>query len=328
MAPASAVAGGSQAGAKRGRSSAAAVRGGAKRSILAPMRAEPVRRHPSARIARPAVAGLLAIALVATARAADVADPAAAPVAPPLPPAANEYVVTITGNAQAQPRFPGSSDFSAVVYPSLDFRKVGEPERFTAPDDGLSITAYEQSNFRVGPVVRYQSGRYRSDDPDALTGLRKIKWSLEPGVFAEFWPAEVLRARVEIRHGVHGHDGVVGNLGVDYVRPFDRFVLSIGPRFSFADATFQRDFYGVTPGEALLNPRVSAYRPGGGFDSVGALAALTYRFSDQWATTGYASYNRLVGNAAASPIIQNIGTPDQFVFGVKVSYSFVTTSPF
>src|SRR4051812_20633616 len=73
------------------------------------------------------------------------------------------YVVTVTANGQVMPRFPGSDKFTGIPYPSINIRRAGEPPRFAAPDDGFSISLYEEiPELRFGPVIRGQGGRYYS----------------------------------------------------------------------------------------------------------------------------------------------------------------------
>lgn len=236
-------------------------------------------------------------------------------------PSADSYIVTLNANALMQPTFPGSDRLAVSAFPSLSYRKVGDPVRFAAPDDGISMSIIDTPTFRVGPVFRFQSGRYLADD-QLLFGLKKKNYDIESGIFAEYWPVSFIRARVEVRHGIRHDSGLVGLVGVDYVQPIGRFILSVGPRLYLGDKNYTDRWYGIRPGEAALNGRVTAYNPGGGLTATGVTAALTYQWNEQWATTGYVNYKRLVGDAADSPIVTRIGSKDQFTFGAKVSYSF------
>lgn len=281
-------------------------------------------------LVRATLGSRVAVGLAAALVAAGV--PASAADMPAMPrfvlSEAQTWIVTVSGNGVAQPRFPGAREYTAFGYPSVGIRRAGDPVRFTAPDDGISFTLFESPGLRFGPVARIQSGRYLSDDRRRLFGLRKIEWAVEPGAFVEFWPTQFLRTRVELRHGVNGHDGFVGTLSADYVQPVGRFILSLGPRFQFGDQAFNSRYFDVSPVEATLNGRVSPYSAGGGFNTVGALAAATYTFDETWSVTGYGGYNRLVGDSGRSPIVRRLGTPDQFTFGAKVSYSFSMPSLF
>lgn len=262
-----------------------------------------------------------ALATLLLAGTASVSVRAAEPAFTLLPAAPSGWIVTLKANLQLQPSYPGADDLSFIGYPSLSFRRAGTVERFSAPDDGLSFSFVEDSALRFGVVGRFQGGRYLDDDR-RLFGLNKIDWAIEPGVFVEYWPLAFLRARAEIRHGINGHDGFVADLGLDLVQTFGAFSVSAGPRLSLGDDEFTRTYFGVTPVEAALNGQVEAYRPSGGITSVGAVASASYKWSEQWATTAFVSYDRLVGDAADSPIVQEFGSENQFGLGLTISYSF------
>ncbi|NIX75666.1 MipA/OmpV family protein [Microvirga terricola] len=245
------------------------------------------------------------------------AEPPAAPVAE------TGWIATVKGNVQVGPAYPGADKLTVFGYPSLSFRRAGTPERFSAPDDGFSFSILDDSALRVGVVGRFQGGRYLQTD-HRLFGLDKINWAVEPGVFVEYWPVSFLRARVELRHGINGHNGFVADLGLDYVRRLGAFTLSLGPRVALGDTEFTKTYFGVTPFEASLNGLVTPFNPTGGVTSVGATAGLTYDWSPRWSTTAFVTYKRLVGDAANSPIVKRLGSENQVTVGLTVSYSFNT----
>ena len=49
---------------------------------------------------------------------------------------------------------------------------------------------------------------------------------------------------------------------------------------------------------------------------------MSYRFSEQWRVPGYGGYNRIMDDAADSPITRNLGSRDLYTVGAKISYSF------
>jgi outer membrane scaffolding protein for murein synthesis (MipA/OmpV family) len=233
------------------------------------------------------------------------------------------WVVTLRANAVAGPTFPGASDLGFVAYPTGSIRRADAKVHFSSPDDGLGFALYETGVLRAGVVARYQQGRYLSDDR-RLFGIRDAKWAIEPGVFAEIWAVpETLRARFELRRGFHGHEGVVGNFGLDLVQRLGSWTFSAGPRVAFADAEYMKSYFGVTAQDAAWNPRVAPYKPNGGVKGYGAAGAITYKFNESWSATGYASYERLAKPAADSPIVKSFGKRDQVGFGATLSYSFL-----
>ena len=240
-------------------------------------------------------------------------------VSQPVQPAG--WIVTVTGNAVLAPRYPGADELGFFGYPSVSFRRAGEARRFSTPDEGLSLALYDTPAIRFGVVGRYRGGRYFGDDR-RLFGFEDVRWAVEPGVFVEAWPMQFLRARAELRRGFVGHEGFVADLALDAVFPAGATTMSVGPRVTLGDDEFTRTYFGVRPFEAALNGRVPAYRPSGGITSVGALAAVSHDWTAQWSTIVYASYHRLVGDAASSPIVKRFGSEDQFSVGASLSYSF------
>jgi outer membrane scaffolding protein for murein synthesis (MipA/OmpV family) len=238
------------------------------------------------------------------------------------------WVVTVSGSLQVVPLYPGASNYTAVGYPSIDIRRVGEPRRFSAPDDGFSLSLYDDSVFRIGPTARIVPGRYYGDDRRHLFGIRDARFAIEPGIFVEFYPISFIRTRVEARQGIYGHHGTVGSVAADYLIPTGKFLFSVGPRFNIGDASFARKYFGVSPIDATLNGRVTPYDPAS-FYSAGLLGAITYTQSETWAYTAFAGYSRILGASGGSPLLRRpFGSPDQLQFGIKIDYSFNTPALF
>jgi outer membrane protein len=125
-----------------------------------------------------------------------------------------------------------------------------------------------------------------------------------------------------VRQALRARQGLAADLAADWVQPLDAFTFSLGPRLSAGSGTYMRSSFGISEGEAALNRLVTPYHPSAGIKSVGALASMSYQFSPAWKATLYDRYDRLVGNAADSPITAHIGSPNQNTVGVDLSYSF------
>ena len=90
------------------------------------------------------------------------------------------------------------------------------------------------------------------------------------------------------------------------------------------DASANRLEFGISDYRATLNP-APAFHPGAGLRTVGLGAAVSYDWSPEWRTTLYYKYDRLVGDAAQSPIVRLYGSANQMTFGLGIHYSFRTT---
>jgi outer membrane protein len=170
-----------------------------------------------------------------------------------------------------------------------------------------------------GPVLNWEGSR---TGEDVGADLPKVKFSLEPGMFASLDLSESLRLRGELRKGVTGHKGWIGLAGADWVmRDGDNWLFSLGPRVTWSDSRYQDAWFGVDPA-ASVTSGLPAYDPGGGIQAVGATASFLTHLGPNWGIAAYAKYDRLVGDAADSPIVRTYGSRDQLSGGVALSYTW------
>ncbi|HRJ69083.1 MAG TPA: MipA/OmpV family protein [Beijerinckiaceae bacterium] len=240
---------------------------------------------------------------------------------PYTPTPASGWIVTVKANAVSGPKWDGADTNGFIAYPSLSFRRAGTKPKWSSPDDGIGFSLVDTGPFEMGPVARIRSGRYNGGDW-RLAGIHDVKWTVEPGVFANFWITPNLRARAEARHGFRSQDGFHANFGLDWVQAFDRFTFAIGPRLEVADSKFMRTNFGVTALDASRNALVWTYNAGGGVKSYGVYSSLGYQFNDSWSATLHGGYNRLANEPGNSPIVKRIGSSNQFIVGLQLAYSF------
>ena len=254
---------------------------------------------------------LTALRLAALTGAALLTFAAAAPAA--------AQTITVGGGAQTYPKYPGADSYGLNFMPIFGFRREGSPMTFKAPDDGTSIGVLgRDSAFNLGPSVQFQNKR-EEDDVGAPVG--DVGFTIEAGGFVEFYPCEQVRLRAALRQGLGGHGGLVGDLGADLiVRDENSYIFSIGPRARWADDDFHEAYFGVPL--AIPASGLPAYDPNGGFYAVGATAGLTYRLGRNWGLQGYAGYDRLIGDAADSPIVRAFGSRSQFSGGLGLFFEF------
>ena len=113
-----------------------------------------------------------------------------------------------------------------------------------------------------------------------------------------------------------------GDVTADFVlRPSDRTVITFGPRARIADDRYHQAYFGVTPAVALATG-LPAYSPGGGVHAIGVNGGMMHQFSSSWGMYVYAAYDRLVRDAADSPIVRAHGSRDQFSGGIGLAYAF------
>ncbi|MGC1863367.1 MAG: MipA/OmpV family protein, partial [Methylocystis sp.] len=229
------------------------------------------------------------------------------------------YIVTLQVIGAVTPSFPGSSVLRPYPFPGISVRGAGEPERFSAPDDGFGVPVLEADGFRMGPVANFV---FRRGNRDGLFGLHQVGLTHEVGGFAEYFAFDHFRARAELRQAVDGHEGFVASLGADFYAESNSFRVSLGPRLNLGDNRYANAYFSVTPVEAILNGRLEPYSANGGFTSAGGVATVRYDFTPNLNATIYTGLQRLTGSVGGSPIPNMVGSRDQFTAGVSVSRSF------
>ena len=235
-------------------------------------------------------------------------------------PRKRDLLVTVGFGPQISPRFPGSDELRLSPLPNFSFRKEGDAISFEAPDEGAGFALIgKKSRFQLGPAVQFQSKR-KEKDVGAAVG--NVGFTVEAGIFAQAILSPAVRLRAEGRRGIGGHEGWLGDVGLDLIsRRGDSTIMSIGPRLRLADGRYQRAYFGVTPAVTAVTG-LAPHDPSAGVRAVGIMAGLTHQFSDRWGIYGYAGYDRLVGEAADSPIVRVFGSRDQPSAGLALTYTF------
>ncbi|ACB95206.1 MipA/OmpV family protein [Beijerinckia indica] len=251
--------------------------------------------------------------------AADLTPPKAATPKVTTQEAPESWYVTLGLGPEMVPSFPGSKGFRAV--PTAHFG-WGKSDPFYAPDDGFDIALLDLGWLRAGPDARLRESRTLGNGNANFYGLHNIDWTFEIGGFTEVWLADFLRTRLELRQGVNGHKGLVGDVMIDYVYRQGPWTFSIGPRMALGNNTFMKAFFSVTPQEAALNGRVYPYNAYGGMTSFGALTSIKYQFNEAWSFNLFGGYQRLMESAAESPIPNRLGSSNQYTVGGIIAYTF------
>lgn len=232
------------------------------------------------------------------------------------PPVSNrQFDIEVGIGGSVQSSYPASDEYVFSPFPIFS---VG---RFYVPGLGQVLDGRRKNGIFFFPSFDFHGERKASDDKD-LTGTRDVDWALEVGLGAGY-RTEHWRAFVELRQGFNGHTGQVGQLGADAILyPTDKLEFNIGPRLGFGFGDYMDTYYGVTAAEAAASGgRLRQYDPDSGFTSVGLAARASYNLNDKTRLHLAAGYDRLIGEAADSPIA-DVGSKDQFRISTGISYRF------
>lgn len=217
-----------------------------------------------------------------------------------------DVIVDLGAGARVQPRYEGSGDYEVVPVPlvNLSYVSLGR----------LQIDERDIRIWSVRPAFRWRGER---EESDLLPGFGDVDAAYEFGA-AVAYRRGIWRAFAELRRGFGGHEGLVGEVGVDAIsQPTPRLDIAIGPRLTFASKDYMQTYFGVTPLQAAATG-IAPFDADAGVKSLGVETSLRYALNEDWFVVGKAGYFGLLGDAAASPVV-DLGSSAQATATIGLS---------
>jgi outer membrane scaffolding protein for murein synthesis (MipA/OmpV family) len=220
------------------------------------------------------------------------------------------WLLSVSGATITTPDFPGSERYSFINFPAVSVEAPSLSDHLVGKDESLSLVLFSPNpSVAVGAVGRYdplQTGR-------AGLSSNEAQWSVEPGVFAEYWPApDSLRIRGEIRLGTDSIAGMTGTVGADYVQRVGKFIITAGPHFGISGTDYTASHYGAD--YAALG------YAGGTIDarSFGAAGLVKFAAGKNWTTSVFANYDRVMLSGASTQGTKPLGYNDEVRVGASL----------
>ncbi len=226
------------------------------------------------------------------------------------------------------PAFEGSRDYKwhAVPVISLQYRDV-----LKVNNNDIDFTAFDQvfelgedmgsSKLEFGPSVDLDFGRSESDSRD-LRGMGSVGFSLELGGYIAYVTD---RFKIELDLGqdvVGGHGGALMDLvATTALYRNDRFAVGASATLTAATSKYLKSFFGVTAAQAKASG-LPEFHPKGGLKNLFLGVNGSYEITPHWSLLAHIGYERLLGDAAASPLIKQRGDANQVLATTFVVYTF------
>ena len=232
------------------------------------------------------------------------------------------WQATIGAGVRLQPSYEGSDRFSIAYRPIISFGRAGAVRWWSAEDDAISLGVVNGGNWRAGAGASLVMARSGKDDR-RLNGLQKVPFGVEIGGFGEYYPTSWLRARVDLRHAIRGHRGLVSELKLDaFTDPNAQWSFGAGPRMTIVNTRYVDSYFSVSPAEAIATG-YPVYAGKGGVNTVGAIAQGSYRWTPALKSTAYVKYDYMVGGASRAPVVVSpLGNRHQLELGFSTSWTF------
>lgn len=202
-----------------------------------------------------------------------------------------DLIVDLGVGARVQPRYEGSGDYEVTPVPLINLSYVSLGR--------LQIDERDIRIWSVRPAFRWRGAR---DQSDLLPGFGDVDTAYEFGA-AIAYRRGPWRTFAELRRGFGGHEGLVGEVGIDAIsQPMPRLDLSVGPRLTFASKDYMETYFSVSPIQAAATG-LQPFDADAGIKSLGVETSLRYALDNNWSVVGRAGYFGLLGDAADSPVV-------------------------
>ena len=178
-------------------------------------------------------------------------------------------------------------------------------------DPELRWDFVDSRDLGLGVLLGYRSGRGDSSPSFAsansgsarLSGLPNISGAIDVGVVGHIAVFGV-PLFAQVRSAVSGPQGTLVNVGVYLPLPLDAAVeLTVLPTLTWANGREMHAFYRITA-EQSTTTGFAAYSPSAGWENAALEVAGDWKIGSGWHLLASVAYQRLLGNAAASPLIQ------------------------
>lgn len=229
------------------------------------------------------------------------------------------------------PSYLGDDDYQLSAVPNL--RVTYEDKFFASIQEGIGYNVVNTKNWRAGPIAKYDFGRdedgdklfsVTGDDTNDLIGLGDVDGSLELGGFAEY-TFKFIRSKVEVRHGIGGHEDVVAEAKIEFIgrtEIFDQQLMySAGPRIGYMGENYAETYFGVNAAQSAASG-LAQYNTDAGLLTYGVGASLIVPITENVSTLMFANYTQLGDEAADSSLVQQRGSEHQTMVGIFLNYTF------
>lgn len=250
------------------------------------------------------------------------------------PPAGD--MVTVGLGVGVAPSYEGADEYKAIPGGNLrgtvaghDFFLRGLQLNFDAIPNG----AVSGVDLSFGPVIGLRMNRKGTVRDPQVAALGKLKSAVEIGAYAEIGTAggfisrnDKLALRVSYVRDVAGaHQSYLLTPSIEYSRRIGRRTFAqLSLSADIAGDDYARYYFAISPAQSAA----SGLRPhaaGGGLKDLGGNVLLVRSLGQGpkgWSLFGIASYKRLQGDFARSPIVADVGSADQAFGAMGIGYTF------
>ena len=238
----------------------------------------------------------------------------------------NSWNVIVATGTFVSPQFEGSKQYRVLPLPFIRASKGNYFIQTEGP--GLTANILNHSRLKLGPSLQFRSERDKDVKNSVLKKFKTINSSIEAGGFLSYSipvgpPGTNITTKIKAMFDLgDAHNGYTINSSITFSKVLNRRTrIGITLSTNFGDQNYNNTYYGLSAYNKIISG-YSLYKAGSGFNDIGSSVNVTYSLKNNWGLIGIFGYKKLIGPAKNSPIIKNIGTRNQFLSSIGVSYRF------
>jgi MipA family protein len=227
------------------------------------------------------------------------------------------------------PDYWGSKDQETVAGPYGRYQFEGSQRYIQVLGPEITFNLLNDANWRVGPIIRYRSARDNDVENNTVSQLKEVDSAIEGGVFVNYKLALSEEPLHQVTFGgdyESGRNGAEGHLKVNYFQPFSKTIIgNIGLGMTYGNDKFMESYFGVSGAQDVaLYPSLGGqnYNASSGIVSWSVPFGVSAFLTKEWLLSVGGRYERLVGDAKDSPVVDQSGDANQWIGGLGLAYVF------
>ena len=227
------------------------------------------------------------------------------------------------------PDYIGSDDYMGGAAPF--FKWTPEKTEYYAMliATQLYVNLANHPTFRIGPTVNYRFGRDDDVEDSMVKKMEEIEGAFEAGAFVGYeWkdsqnPLHRWGITLDFLADVSGeYDGYLISAQARYWLPVHKMAeIGIAVGTTYADDNYTETYFGVNQKDSDRSG-LPMFKAESGFREVRVIPSVVMHFSPQWHAGIGVRYARLMDDAENSPVVDDRGDANQWIYGLAVAYTW------
>lgn len=228
----------------------------------------------------------------------------------------------------AAPDYSGSDDYTWVAAPAAQY-KFGETNRSISLWGPFgSANLIDSPKWSAGPTLSLRFGRQDVED-EVVKRMSEVDHTGEAGAYVAYMHINtegipwIARVATGVQWDVRDvYDGAYAWASGQFFVPLrEDIFVGLGGGVGGGSTSFVNAYYAVTPQDALASG-LPSFRGSSGVTNYYVWPAIIWRFHPNWLAGVGGMYQRLIGDAADSPIVRDRGSASQWFGGAGLAYLF------